>query len=159
MLPFQIVESATFFPNGCVCGASIGPFVDSGIERADVRVYLCTRCVKSVVTLFEFVPAADHDVTVTSLDAAARQVTSLGGELDTVRRERDRLEKDLERLKGTVAELQAERGAERDALQRFAEENKALRAGSAPLADLHAALAGIQKAAASPPPKRAAGKA
>lgn len=61
MIEYQIVETASIFPQTCLCGSSKGPFVDTMIEIQGRRQYICRLCVKRSARPFGWMPGAKMD--------------------------------------------------------------------------------------------------
>lgn len=59
----RLVETPAGIPNGCICGSSTGPFVDTGVnlgvllnpEIPGPWVYLCPKCVGAIAVLCGYV--------------------------------------------------------------------------------------------------------
>lgn len=86
MLEYARVESPVFFPAACVCGSQDGPLIDTFIERYEMRVYVCLRCVERMTRVMGGLVAEERaELEVRLADAADREA-ELRGLLKEARR-------------------------------------------------------------------------
>ncbi len=111
---YNIRQEAVVRPNACLCKNTSGPFVDFGFDHYGDWVYICHRCVRKIAEAWEFMPRDVFEREMVRLDEANAKVTTLGGELETVRKEalaavaeRDRLAATNEELRQTNVALDA----------------------------------------------------
>jgi hypothetical protein len=110
-LPFELVATPTTMPYACVlCGDSIGgPFVDTRVNKADGRAYLCASCVHAVIDLYELAAKGDVDVLREERDEARRQRDVSIAELATASGKADGLQAELDQANGELAWRRSER--------------------------------------------------
>jgi hypothetical protein len=96
MMNFQVVDVPTVLPQECICQRGPKPpFIDTGIDVFERRIYLCALCVKEILTLAdpERVPVAERD---RALDDAKTVRARLAAQeeqlraLEVIRSDRDR---------------------------------------------------------------------
>ena len=57
----QIVPQPFVFPMACLCGNQKGPILDTMMEKAGLRIYVCRSCAKDIARSFGFADGAELD--------------------------------------------------------------------------------------------------
>ncbi len=78
---FRVVESAAVYPARCRCGSVKAPLVDTLINDALGRLYVCSRCVAQMAALLGWTSPEDMSVREVAFQQLGATVARLGREL------------------------------------------------------------------------------
>jgi hypothetical protein len=72
-----VVDAPSVFPARCACGSVAGPLVDTMMETAAGRVYVCSRCAATIAGLLGWTSPDDTRALRSSVDGCLAKISEL----------------------------------------------------------------------------------
>lgn len=105
MIEYQVVDHPAVFPQQCICGSQTGPTLDTFIEKAGLRIYVCKLCAQRISAAFGFAKGEELD----RLMDSRRLLDQARVEMEARDRRALEQEGEINRLKALNVELEDER--------------------------------------------------